>query len=69
MRTRKNSLSGHRQGGQPVNGGWIKHEARSGRFMPVGTDKGESRASRITETTVKAASARQSEALKRLADR
>jgi len=65
----KNSGGGHPQGVQPVNGGWIKHEAASGRFLAVGTDKGESRASRITETTVKEASARQSAALKRLADR
>ena len=52
-----------------VNGGWVKRDATSGRFMEVGTSRGVAKASAASEATVKEASSRQSAALKRLADR
>ena len=52
-----------------VKGGWVKRNARSGQLVAVGTESGIAKASPISITSVKEASARRSAALKRLADR
>lgn len=54
---------------KPVKGGWVTRDASTGRFIEVRTEKGVSRSSSETRTTVKEASSRRSAALKRLADR
>lgn len=52
-----------------VKGGWVTRDASTGRFIEVRTEKGVSKVSSETRTTVKDASSRRSAALKRLADR
>lgn len=53
----------------PVDGGWVKREAATGRFMEVVTKKGVKKASSKTEAATREASSKRSSALKRLADR
>ena len=53
----------------PVDGGWVKRDERTGRFIEVHTSNGTRKATAKTETTVKEASSKRSAALKRLADR
>ena len=52
-----------------VNGGWIKREERSGRFVEVHTSKGGAKASPKSASALTQASSKRGEALKRLADR
>jgi hypothetical protein len=52
-----------------VNGGWIKRDARSGRFVEVVSDKGVSRAKPDSEAAIEKASKDRHDALKRLANR
>lgn len=53
-----------------VNGGMVKREAATGRFIEVVSYKGAAaKASSKTLTTVREASSKRSSALKRLADR
>lgn len=53
----------------PVEGGWVKRDERTGRFIEVHTSSGTRKASALSETAVKEASAKRSSALKRLSDR
>jgi hypothetical protein len=52
-----------------VKGGWVKREARSGRLVEVGSERGVAKASPKSEAAIERASAKRHEALKRLADR
>lgn len=52
-----------------VNGGWVKREAGTGRFIEVTTKKGVAKASPRTQAAVREASSKRSSALKRLGDR
>lgn len=52
-----------------VKGGSIARNAASGRFVQVVTKQGISKANPKSETAVKEASSKRSDALKRLADR
>lgn len=54
---------------KPVKGGWVTRDASTGRFIEVRTEKGVSKVSSESQTSVKEASSRRSAALKRLADR
>ena len=53
----------------PVKGGWVKREARTGRFVEVQTTKGASKATAKTRAVLKDISSKRTAALKRLADR
>ena len=52
-----------------VKGGWVKRDAKSGRFVEVRSETGTFRAKPGSEAAVKAASKERHDALKRLADR
>lgn len=52
-----------------VKGGWIGRNAKSGTFVVVGTEEGVVKASPKSQSAVKEASSKRSDALKRLADR
>jgi len=52
-----------------VNGGWVKREARSGRFVEVGTENGTAKARPKSEAAAKEAASKRAEALQRLANR
>lgn len=52
-----------------VRDGWIKRDARTGRFEQVSTPEGVARASAMTRAAVQEASARRRDALQRLANR
>lgn len=52
-----------------VKGGWVKRDAKSGRFVEVGSETGTFRAKPGSEAAVKAASKERHDALKRLANR
>jgi hypothetical protein len=53
----------------PVKGGWVKRDAKTGRFLEVGSENGSYRAKPESEAAVKAASRERHDALKRLANR
>jgi hypothetical protein len=52
-----------------VKGGWVKRDAKTGRFIEVGSENGTYRAKPNSEAAVKAASKERQEALRRLANR
>jgi len=52
-----------------VNGGWIKRDERSGRFVEVGSAQGVSRAKPGSQAAIEKASEDRHDALKRLANR
>jgi hypothetical protein len=52
-----------------VQGGWIKRDAASGRFVEVGTGKRVFKGTPKSASAVANATEKRSEALKRLADR
>jgi hypothetical protein len=54
---------------KPLDDGWIKRDAQSGRLIEVGTKNGVTRATDISRSSVGEASSRRRSALKRLADR
>ncbi len=54
---------------ETVKGGWVARSAKTGRFVEAGTVKGISKSSTKTGRVLKEASARHSDALKRLVDR
>lgn len=45
---------------KPVEGGWVTHDASTGRFLEVRTDRGVSKVSPKTRAAVKDASSRRS---------
>lgn len=53
----------------PVKGGWVSRDSRSGRLIAVSSESGTSHSSDKSVAATLSASARRSEALKRLADR
>lgn len=53
----------------PVKGGWIKRNAKTGRFIEVQSEQGIAKASPRSESCVRNASSLRHEALKRLANR
>lgn len=71
MSERKDGKSSNRESMNfsQVNGGWIKRDARSGRFVEVVSDKGVSRAKPDSEAAIEKASKDRHDALKRLANR
>ena len=69
MNTRKGTIKDRTQVVSPVKGGWVKRDAASGRFLEVHGSSGTEKARPKSESAVKGASEKRSEALKRLADR
>ncbi|MGH1444849.1 MAG: hypothetical protein ACRBBO_02265 [Cognatishimia sp.] len=54
---------------EKVKGGYVRRDAKTGRFMEVGSRSGIAKASSQTLKVVEGVSKRHSDALKRLADR
>jgi hypothetical protein len=52
-----------------VNGGWIARNAKSGKFVAVGTNASTSKSNPKTVKTIKEVSSKRGVALQRLADR
>ena len=52
-----------------VNGGWVARDAKTGRFVEVGTNSGIYKSTTSSSMSAKMASSLRSAALKRLADR